>query len=265
MGSFFSRLLGRVTKNANTFTPLSDQNHKTKTVTQLIGNEEVIFSYAGFENLKTDTKYDRFEAGKLSLPTGAVVCTDPMYREIALPQTWTVKEGVYPVYLYIAFEGEAAWRIAYAELVFKDEIPKYWEMSLISEQLLVTAFEKMMNGMYPVENGLSCFADYETFKIYEEEINNFYERDNDANFYNDVLDKYFKENANIPPSSRGEDWINYQPKNARGNIIMFGSGWGDGIYPRYIGYDSKGNIIKMITDFTSEKENDEEEKCGFEY
>lgn len=254
MRSLFSQLFGIANKESiHAFKPVSEQNDKSKTVTQLIADEETVFSYAGFEDLKHNTKYDRFEAGKLVLPTGAVVCTDPMYREIALPQSWTAKEGTYPVNLYIELDGDAAGRIAYAELMFIDEIPKYWEMSLIPDQLLNDAFEKKMNGMYPVENGLSCFTDFETYKIYEKEIQDFYDLDNDGNFYNDVLEKYFNKNANIPPSSRGEDWANYKPANARGNLIMFASGWGDGIYPRYIGYDSAGNIVKMITDFTREE------------
>jgi hypothetical protein len=254
MKSIFLQFFGKANKEiTHAFKPVSKQNDKTKTVTQLIADEETVFSYAGFENLKQSTRYDRFEAGRLTLPTGAVVCADPMYREIALPQSWTAKEGNYSVYLYVELDGDSAGRIAYAELIFIDEIPKYWEMSLIPDQLLNDAFEKKMNGMYPVENGLSCFADYETFKIYEKEIQDFYDRDKDANFYIDVLEKYFKENANIPLSSRGEDWANYKPANARGNIIMFASGWGDGIYPRYVGYDTAGNIVKMITDFTHEE------------
>ena len=254
MKSLFSQLFGKTNKkDTHAFKPESEQNDKTKTVTQLIADEETVFSYSDFEDLKRNSKYDRFEAGRVTLPTGAIVCTDPMYREIALPQSWTVKEGVYPVFLYIEIDGDSAGSIAYAELIFIDEIPKYWEMSLIPDHLLSGEFEKQMNGLYPVENGLSCFADYETFKIYEQEIQDFYERDKDANFYNDVLEKYFKENINTPTSSRGEDWANYKPANAKGNLIMFASGWGDGIYPRYVGYDSAGNIVKMIMDFTLEE------------
>ena len=30
---------------------------------------------------------------------------------------------------------------------------------------------------------------------------------------------------------------------------MFGSGWGDGIYPRYVGFDKNGQVVKLIVDF----------------
>lgn len=106
-----------------------------------------------------------------------------------------------------------------------------------------------MNGLYPVENGLGSFSDYETWKLYNQEIDDFYKLNNGGNYYNSILESHFKANANIPPSSRGEDWINYKPTKAQGNIIMFGSGWGDGLYPRYVGYNKSGEVIKLITDF----------------
>jgi hypothetical protein len=30
---------------------------------------------------------------------------------------------------------------------------------------------------------------------------------------------------------------------------MFGSGWGDGLYPRYVGFDKNGKVVKLIVDF----------------
>jgi hypothetical protein len=30
---------------------------------------------------------------------------------------------------------------------------------------------------------------------------------------------------------------------------MFKSGWGDGFYATYIGYDKSGNICRLVTDF----------------
>jgi hypothetical protein len=135
----------------------------------------------------------------------------------------------------------------------KDEVPVFWEVSLISEEFLTDSLERKINGMYPVDAGLSCFCDYEIFKKYEEEVDEFYKLHKDGNYYNDVLEEYFKENTNIPASSRGEDWINYKLAKANGNIIMFGTGWGDELYPRYVGYDLAGNVVKMITDFELQK------------
>lgn len=218
-------------------------------VRQKIFDEVAEFDYSDFVDLESNKSYDRFFAGNLKLPTGQIVCTDPLYRELGHPQSWTVKPGEYPVHLYIGLNGKFAGRVAYAELSFNNRIADRWEFSLISEQLLVDDFEKKMNGMYPVENGLSSLSDYDTWTMYNQEIEEFYERNQSGNYYNDILEKHFKENQNIPKSSRGEDWVNYQPTKSSGNIIMFGSGWGDGLYPRYVGYDNNGQVTKLITDF----------------
>ena len=110
--------------------------------------------------------------------------------------------------------------------------------------------------MFPVEAGLGSFSDFETWKKFDKETDDFYANNNEGNYYNDVLEQYFKENADTPKSSRGEDWINYKPINSNANIIMFGSGWGDGLYPRYVGYGKNRQIVKLIVDFIQLKEEE---------
>ncbi len=89
-----------------------------KKVTQTIFGEEVIFNYSDFNDLKNNRNYDCFEIGLLNTPTGQIVCTDPMYRELGLPQSWTVLPGEYPVNIYIGLEDDFQGRVAYAEIVF---------------------------------------------------------------------------------------------------------------------------------------------------
>ena len=245
-------------------TSKTEQDIENKKVKQTVFDEETEFDYSDFEDLKANNNYDRFFAGNLKLTSGQVVSTDPMFRELGLPQSWTVTPGEYPVYLYIGldegYEGFSG-RIAYAELNLKDKIPTFWELSLIPENLLADDFEKKMNGMFPVENGLGSFSDFETWKLYNQEIVDFNTKNKKGNFYNDILESHFKANAKIPVSSRGEDWINYTPKNANANIIMFGSGWGDGLYTRYVGLDKNRQPVKLIVDFIqlTDEEDDEEE------
>jgi hypothetical protein len=228
---------------------LIKQDAANKKVIQKVFGEVTEFDYSDFENLKENKSYDRFFAGNLKLPSGEVVCTDPMYRVLGHPQSWKVAPGEYPVYLYIGLDEDFGGRVAYAELSFKDEVPVSWELSLIAESLLEDDTEKKINGMFPVENGLGSFSDYTTWKLQDLEIENFYAKNKEGNYYNDVLEQHFKANANTPESSRGEDWVNYTPSNSNANIIMFGSGWGDGMYPRYVGLDKERKVVKLIVDF----------------
>lgn len=237
----------------------SVQDYVNKKVKQNIFNEETEFDYSDFEDLKNNKYYELFFAGNLKITSGKIVCTDPIYREVGFPQNWEVPPGEYPVNLYIGLEEDFLGRIAYAEINFKNEIPAYWELSLIDESLL-DEFEKKMNGMYPVENGLGCFADFETYKIYNHEFDDYLNLNKKGNYYLDILEPHFKENSNNPKSSRGEDWINYKPTKSNANIIMFSSGYGDGLYPKYVGFDKNGKVVKLITDFiqiTEEEETNE--------
>ncbi|GAC1458493.1 MAG: hypothetical protein NVS2B14_01350 [Chamaesiphon sp.] len=46
------------------------------------------------------------------------------------------------------------------------------------------------------------------------------------------------------------DWADMcVSQETQGNIIAFSSGWGDGVYPTYLGYDAENNIAKVVTDF----------------
>ncbi|NOT69817.1 MAG: DUF4241 domain-containing protein [Hyphomicrobium sp.] len=35
------------------------------------------------------------------------------------------------------------------------------------------------------------------------------------------------------------------------NVAMFHSGWGDGFYASYFGYDADGNVAALVTDFAT--------------
>ena len=225
------------------------QDKEQKRVKQHIFDEVAEFSYQDFEDLKTNKSYDRFEVGNLEVPSGKIVCTDPMYRALGFPQSWEVARGNYPVNIYIGLEDDFVGRVAYAELVFSEEAIESWQFSLIEESLLKDDFEKKMNGMYPVENGLGSFSDYDVWKEYTAYFSQYQKKSKEANFYTDILDEQFRANNGIPKSSRGNDWVNYKLESGKGNVIMFGSGWGDGLYARYVAFDKQGNPVKLITDF----------------
>ena len=139
-----------------------------------------------------------------------------MYRELGLPQSWTVQKGDYPVYIYIGLTDDFEGRVAYAELVIKDETPTYWELSLIPENLLTDSFEKKMNGMYPVENGLSCFADFETFKLYDNEVSN----------YNKADTAHIKDTNYLSKQRQKPIGLTDMKMIMRHKIMMFSEGYG---------------------------------------
>ena len=45
------------------------------------------------------------------------------------------------------------------------------------------------------------------------------------------------------------DWLNWMVPDTDCNLPIFASGWGDGYYPVYFGYDAKGEICAVYVRF----------------
>ncbi len=104
---------------------------------------------------------------------------------------------------------------------------------------------------FPVGAGLGCFVDESTNDLYLKMIDQFYSENPDKNYYDDLLAKEFEEYSSKSEfSSEIGDWNNHIIDNQKKlNIIMFSSGWGDGYYPTYWGYDEIGSTIELTIDF----------------
>ena len=77
------------------------------------------------------------------------------------------------------------------------------------------------------------------------------EEDPDIDPYNDLFCDLMEENAKAHPKyqeSHG-DWLNWTIPGTDCNLPVFSSGWGDGYYPVYFGYDAKGEICAVYVRF----------------
>ncbi len=116
---------------------------------------------------------------------------------------------------------------------------------------ILTALEDGEYFGFPVGAGLGCFVDESTNDLYLKMIDQFYSENPDKNYYDDLLAKEFEEYSSKSEfSSEIGDWNNHIIDNQKKlNIIMFSSGWGDGYYPTYWGYDEIGSTIELTIDF----------------
>ena len=77
------------------------------------------------------------------------------------------------------------------------------------------------------------------------------EEDPDIDPYNDLFCDLLEENAKAHPkyqSSYG-DWLNWTVPDTGCNLPIFASGWGDGYYPVYFGYDAKDEVCAVYLHF----------------
>ena len=62
---------------------------------------------------------------------------------------------------------------------------------------------------------------------------------------------FLEENVKAHPKYQGEygDWLNWTVPDTDCNLPIFSSGWGDGYYPVYFGYDAKGEVCAVYVRF----------------
>ena len=77
------------------------------------------------------------------------------------------------------------------------------------------------------------------------------EKDEEANYYDEVLAEEFREYSGKNQFSRElGDWNDHHPDaESDNNVIMFASGWGDGYYPAYWGLNDNGDTVELTIDF----------------
>lgn len=190
------------------------------------GNKASLFINAKFKQSITEQPLCM-----LNLPSGNIVANDPICCYQTEPFTKKVKPGKYPVILYIHSIDDDK-RVAFAEIRFSHNSPVKFELALIDGQDISTLTDDEFFG-YGVDSGTGGFCDEEICLEYEKlgDIPTELENMLDSSY----VDTYSVADYFLPNSDR--------------NMAFFSSGYGDGYYSSYWGFDKDGNICSLITDF----------------
>jgi hypothetical protein len=171
--------------------------------------------------------------GDLVLPSGQLVGCDPFMVPDASPFRLSVPRGEFPVTLSIA-HTKTDQRVAFATLRLAQTRPASWEMLTVGNQETSTLKEGELFG-YGVDSGTGCFMDLSTCRALAERMAE------QQNFYETLMaemDKTYK-----------STWSWLDTKLGEGNLVVFPSGYGDGLYATYAGRDCDGQVSVVVTDF----------------
>ncbi|MGM7636325.1 DUF4241 domain-containing protein [Bacillus sp. Hm123] len=175
----------------------------------------------------------------LKIVSGKVVACEPgVFEQQMFEQK--IQPGSYPVIIWWYEETQL---IAAAELKLAESVPVRWEMATKLGQNMDELEEGHIFG-YPVDTGLGCFADQEAIcQMSEIEARLVRELGDDfISFYDDVLDDVLMEHD--------DGWGNLLVSKENGlNAILFRTGYGDGFYASYWGFDEDGQLVSLVTDF----------------
>jgi len=183
------------------------------------------------------------KVGELVLSSGELVACDPLVEPEMPPFKIKLNPGIYPVILSISYNENLANEpvIAFATLYISGKTPNRWKMGTRLDEDLSTLPPDKIFG-YDVDAGLGCFMDAEVAQIIDTELT---EKEFMDSLGQDLLDA-IEQNE----KQHRHSWINFIINRYTGaNVIAFRSGFGDGSYATYFGYDEENNIVNVTTDF----------------
>jgi len=171
--------------------------------------------------------------GVLTMTTGQLIAVDPYILVGDTPFSKTVPVGEFPVRLAVATrEGDQ--RVAFARVDFKSDDVVKWEMALIPGQAADALEEGEIYG-FATDTGTACFMDKAASAAIKTEIKD------GSDFFEEIMEEL---DAAYQSSW---SWANMPLETA--NVVVFLSGYGDGYYATYYGYNQAGEVVALLTDF----------------
>lgn len=204
-----------------------------------IENIKKLFS----KNFVESPLLESFEVGKLYLSSGKLIACDPLITNDMQSFTTEFPKGNFSVLLHKERESNC---VAYAEVIFDNVPVTEWEMAVTAGQNIKDLGEEEIFG-YPVESGMGCLMDADTQNSLNELEKRLY-HSKGADFmgiYEEFFHEYF-----FDEKGAIDQYAFLKPADDHpGTIFAFETGYGEGFYASYIGYDKDHKPVKIITEF----------------
>lgn len=202
-----------------------------------------------------EKKLGLLEMGTVSVPTGYMMVRDPlcgMDSKNDEPYFQRVPMGVFDVTACVVKPDDENDYPAYAavRVKFTANKPIRFEEALTGNEYLKELGKDEFFG-FGVDTGLACICDDSTRKAFCSFAQKWYEENETGDLYEDYFAPLFAESyAKCPKYQReGGDWINFTIPGTQYHIPIMQSGFGDGEYPVYFGYDEEEEICQLVVQF----------------
>ncbi len=191
------------------------------------------------------------DQGELRLPSGSIVACDPvMFLDGAEPFERVVAPGTYGVEVGVTDEGV----VAYALVRFSDEPIVSWQVGLFANR----DAPRLGLPVYPADSGVGCFLDAEVATALAQKGQDHFEQGakwvdaqnvdaEDDEAWHEAFERYEKEHP--PPLSDLSAGDEVEVDEAKGNLISFRTGKGDGTYATFWGLSERDEPVVLLTDF----------------
>ena len=191
------------------------------------------------------------ECGDLNLPSGRLVACDPfVFLSPSNTPFIVVPKGRFPVVVTLADVSEkqdrSHIREAYASIIFSKEVEVYRKSIPLAKEGEDRPESKGDDFIgFGVDTGTACFVDESVIEPCMPDPRTWYE----SLFENDRTDCWFRRMDDPAHIREGIANITLPLAKAGENLILFHSGWGDGVYPVIGSFDSVGRLLAAHIDF----------------
>ncbi|MDO4318606.1 MAG: DUF4241 domain-containing protein [Lachnospiraceae bacterium] len=195
------------------------------------------------------------DIGACELPSGKLLVRDPLVylgSRGEQPYFQTAPAGTYRVEVCVVKPEESGGCARYAavRLRFSEKRAVRFYEALIGNEDLNELHEDEYFG-FNVDAGLGCICDAAVHSLFCDWSEKWDREHPGGNQYDDYFAALFAESFRTRPEFQrsGGDWINWKLPGTEYHIPMFQSGFGDGAYPVYWGYDEAGGICQLVIQF----------------
>ena len=206
---------------------------------------------------------DILDIGNVNFPTGKIFACDPLIElEDTPPFIQTIPAGTYSVKICVVPSEKYGDRYACVKVEVNQEKPVRYDLAMVGEENLDEELGEDDYFGFGVDAGMGCIADIQTQTAFNEYWAKQLEADPDIDYYNDLFCDLLEENAKANPKYQEKhgDWLNWMVPGTDCNLPIFSSGWGDGYYPVYFGYDAKGAVCAVYIQFIDIESSYEEQE-----
>ena len=192
------------------------------------------------------------DMGEIEFPTGDILVRDPLVwlnRDEKAYLT-SVPRGKYRIETLVVKLEEDHYRYALSRVRFTENVPKIYYEALKGDENLDDVDGDSIFG-FNVDAGLATIVDIETRNAYCDFKDKWHAENPNKNIYDDFFAEVFAKNAEENPvyQREGGDWINFKIPNSELSIPMIQSGFGDGRYPVYFGYDENEKLCDLVLEY----------------
>lgn len=179
------------------------------------------------------------DLGLLKITSGQIVVADPFVSTDQQPLGLVIAAGQYPVRLAVLQGSMGRGRVAFARVDLSDRPVARWEAA---KPIDMQRDAENPDGAWGVsiDSGVAAFFDQDAGRAASAAVKA------DETFFDSWLEN--GQNAGIrEKGASGAFRLNVDVGPA--NVIAFDSGWGEGVYSVYAGFDAGGKPAALLTDF----------------